>query len=555
MELERRDVLKLSAFGMLGAAALTIPWGESAQTKSASTLALKNFPRPYTAAFRRPAVLKPYGETWDDTGQTKLYSITARQTSASIVPGLLTPVWAYNGLVPGPTISVDQHAQVKLRVRNQLPATHPQFGHAFHTSTHLHGSASLPQFDGYASDLTRVGELKEYQYPDYQGARTLWYHDHAVHNTAQNVYSGLAAQYHLHDDYERGQLPQGQFDVPLTISDAMFAADGSLSYNDDSHSGLWGDVILVNHVPWPTMKVKRRVYRFRILNASIARSYRLALSNGEPLTIVGTDGGLMPVPQPVANFRTASAERYEVLIDFSKYAAGTVIELRNLSNPHNVDYNHTGKVMRFQVTAGAFDEVNNTVPTALDIGPIGTDTMSLTTAMAQGTTHLRVARDDVTNLWTINGKSWSDVVGSAYKDIVANPQLNEVQLWEIENKGGGWFHPVHIHLVDFKVHSRNTNGGQPFPWELGPKDVVYVGEGETVKLLMRFGVASGSTGGRYMVHCHNLPHEDHDMMVQYRVGNNDFDADPNDPIQAARPSWDDQLADVPTYERAFALGT
>ena len=90
-------------------------------------------------------------------------------------------------------------------------------------STHLHGSASLPQYDGYASDITTPGQKKYYQYPNFQPARTLWYHDHGVHYTAQNAYSGLASQYHLHDAQERALLPQGEFDVAITLSDMMFA--------------------------------------------------------------------------------------------------------------------------------------------------------------------------------------------------------------------------------------------------------------------------------------------------------------------------------------------
>jgi FtsP/CotA-like multicopper oxidase with cupredoxin domain len=140
------------------------------------------------------------------------------------------------------------------------------------TSTHLHGSASLPQFDGYASDVTHPGFFKDYHYPNFQPARTLWYHDHGVHFTAQNAYSGLVGQYHMHDPMERQLLPQGDFDVPLIISDAMFAANGALGYDDNTHSGLWGDVILVNGKPWPVMKVQKRIYRFRVLNCSISRS-------------------------------------------------------------------------------------------------------------------------------------------------------------------------------------------------------------------------------------------------------------------------------------------
>jgi len=552
---DRRDFLKLGAMGTVAAAGLAIPLGPSVSAKSASRLSDRDFPRPYRTAFRRPRVLKPVpgGETWDDVGRTLLFSVTAMASTAAILPRLVTPVRGYNGLVPGPVIDVEQGVRTRLRVRNALPPTNPIGGGSFATSTHLHGSASLPQYDGYANDLTRPGQYKEYHFPNFQDARTLWYHDHGVHHTSPNIYGGLAATYHLHDEYERGQLPQGEFDVPLLVSDAMFAADGTLAYDDDDHSGLWGDVVLVNGAPWPVMKVKRRVYRFRLLNAAVARSFRFALSTREPLVIVATDGGLMPVPQPVAAFRQAPAERYEVLVDFSRYSPGTLVDLVNLSNDNNVDYDHTGKVMRFEVTDAAYGGEHNLVPSALETGAIGLHTMALTRADAKEKVSLRVHRDDRTNLWVINGKSWNDVVDSRFREVVAKPAIDEVQLWEFENRGGGWFHPMHIHLVDFRVVGRNTNGGKPFPWELGPKDVVYVGENETVQVLVHFAVPKGSTGGRYMVHCHNAPHEDHDMMVQYQVGDNDPENDPNDPIAAAPPVWDDLPPDKPEYRPAVAL--
>ena len=127
------------------------------------------------------------------------------------------------------------------------------------------------------------------------------------------MYSGLAAFYPISDPFERAQLPQGEFDVPLMISDALFNADGSLAYNDNGDKGLWGDIILVNGVPWPTMKVKPRIYRFRVLVASISRSYRPTLSNGDPVYIVGTDAGMVPVVQAVPSWRQGTAERYEIL--------------------------------------------------------------------------------------------------------------------------------------------------------------------------------------------------------------------------------------------------
>ena len=194
----------------------------------------------------------------DDQGPVAYYDVTAKTGAVGIVPGILTPVLGYNGIVPAKRIDVEQGTRIVLTMRNKLPTAHPTFGTPMDISTHLHGSASLPQYDGYASDVTAPGQKKIYQYPNFQAARTLWYHDHGVHYTAQNAYSGLASQYHLHDPMERALLPQGEFDVAITLSDMMFAANGSQLYDDRSHSGLWGDVILVNGRPWPVMKVKKR---------------------------------------------------------------------------------------------------------------------------------------------------------------------------------------------------------------------------------------------------------------------------------------------------------
>ncbi|WP_246262833.1 multicopper oxidase family protein [Arthrobacter mobilis] len=487
-------------------------------------------PRPYAAAFYRPAPLRPASTSVDADGATvNHYRITMRQADAQILPRKKTSILGYNGLFPGPTIELEQGTRAVVKVRNQLPKNHPKLGYLMATSTHLHGSATLPEYDGYASDVTPAGFYKDYHYPNFQPARTLWYHDHGVHFTAQNVYSGLAGLYLMHDPVERELLPQGAFDVPLVISDAMFASDGSLGYDDRDRSGLWGDVILVNGRPWPVMKVQPRVYRFRILNASISRSYRPTLSTGDAVHIVATDGGLMPATQSVRNWRHGPAERYEVLIDFSKYRPGQRIELRNLSNPNNRDYDHTNKIMAFDVVAPPsesamkLDPKWNQIPGTL----AGSEVMQLTRGDAEEKRSFRVQRADVGKPWTINEVTWEDVIASNFKLASADPRLGAVEVWEFENKSGGWFHPMHIHLVDFKILSRN--GKAPFPYERGPKDVVYVGEGEKVELAMKFGPHKG----RYMVHCHNLPHEDHSMMIQFRVGLGEDDPDEHDPISAA----------------------
>ena len=533
MQPSRRQVLLLGGIGVLGVGAVATPWGTVA-AKSASRLRDSDMPRPYRAAFTQPPVLRPYSVGIDpaDGAKVENYVVTQMAGTAKILPRLSTPILGYNGIFPGPTIEVERGTKTTLTVKNKLPATHPTHGHVLATSTHLHGSASLPQYDGYASDVTMPGFQKKYYFPNFQPARTLWYHDHGVHYTAQNAYSGLAAQYRIHDPQERGLLPQGEFDVGLTITDAMFAANGAMGYDDNTHSGLWGDVILVNGVPWPVMKVKRRIYRFRVLNASISRSLRLALSTNDAMTMVATDGGLMPAPVTVTSWRHGGAERYEVLIDFSKYKVGQRVELRNLSNKNNVDYDNTNKVMAFDVVGDPVDKSDTTWNTVPSVLAPNTDVMGLTKGMVEQKRYMRVARDDKTNMWTIGGSSWAEVIASGYQKVFAQVAMDSVEEWEIENKSGGWFHPVHIHLVDFKIISRN--GKAPMPYEAGHKDVVYVGEGEKVKVLMRFGPHKG----RYMVHCHNLPHEDHDMMTQFRVALNANEVDEHDPMTAARPEWD-----------------
>ena len=565
-QVSRRDVLKFSA---LGAAAVALPLERVVRAKTVSQIAASKLPAPYTMPFAVPPVIDGRG------GGVVSLEQTAKQVS--ILPGFQTTIFGYAlpgqaPTTPGPTIHTQRGTPLTVMQANKLPSAHPFLNYDPWTSTHLHGSASKPQYDGYASDITKVGQTKRYVYPNKQDARTLWYHDHGVHHTAENAYMGLAAQYHLHDDVEKGlSIPKwmwdgrpvtDQYDLPLILADKMFSSNGEFRYDDAGHTGLWGDVVLVNGVPWPNLKVKKRLYRFRILNASISRGYRLQMNNSTPISVIGTDGGLMPQVQQTTQLRIGMAERYEIVIDFSKYTPGTKLQLLNLGVPNSTDFDNTGKVMQFEVVNDAFDKTNNSLPTGglYSLNP-NKEVWDLKETEIQGTTKIEVLRQGgewkiqstSTNTTSNSGKgssgsggsgsgssgsgssgsgngttkllTWENVIASSYKETVANPASGDVQIWEVTNKSGGWFHPVHIHLVDFKMLTRN---GKPvFNYEQGPKDVAYVGENETIRAIMRFGTAGDSTtDGRYMIHCHNLPHEDHDMMTQFRVGA-DVDRDPN----------------------------
>ena len=402
---------------------------------------------------------------------------------------------------------------------------------------HLHGSASLPQYDGYADDVTRPGHYKDYWYPNHQGPRTLWYHDHGVHQTAQNVYSGLVAQYHLQNAWEKENLPQGPYDVPLTVSDAMFAKNGWLAYMDRDHSGLFGDVVTVNGVPWPFFPVERRYYRFRVLMATLSRSMNLTFVNTRtnatlPVHVVATDGGLM-VPQQITNWRHAGAERYEVMVDFSGCRIGDTVELRNASNKNNVNYLNTGRVMQFRVTSEATDTRWNAVvtPPPSEIHEV----MSAPVSAARRVRDIDLEHDDETNEFLINGMTWSTcarTTGTCSRTRAAIRRCPGTTRsgGSRTSRAGGSTRCTSTWSTSGSSAVGEVSAGAGL--EKGPKDVVYVGEGEIVEVLVHYAMApaaypdgrstgqagsSADQGGRYMIHCHNLAHEDHDMMLQFVV--------------------------------------
>ena len=371
MTLTRREILK---FSVLAGGALLLPFERTVLAAAPNRIAESALPLPFTLPFAIPPVASPVRTD----ALADYYWLTMREQAVDIIPGFQTRIWGYDGMFPGPTFDVEQGREVVVRQVNQLPPAHPTLGYTPYTSVHLHGSASLPHFDGYASDVTYPGFYKDYRYPDFQEARTLWYHDHGVHHTASNVYMGLAGMYRMHDPLEKSlPIPQGYYDVPLVVSDAMFDNQGQLLYDDNDQSGVFGDVILVNGRPWPVMKVERRKYRFRILNASVTSTYRWQLDSGEPLVVVATDGGLMPAPKSVTTLLHGNAERYEVIIDFAKYRIGRRVTLRNISPRNNQDFTHTDKVMAFDVVSTASTNSKNSIPSVLNPG---NQTMALTAA-------------------------------------------------------------------------------------------------------------------------------------------------------------------------------
>jgi spore coat protein A, manganese oxidase len=440
---------------------------------------------PFQAAFRTPPVLKPTRVDSD----TDYYDITMRPAVVELLPGWSTTIWGFDGQFPGPTIRARSGRRVVVRQRNELPDAKP--------SVHLHGGHVEAASDGYPTDVIARGTAKDYVYPNRQIAATLSYHDHQMERTGPNVYMGLFGAYLIEDDFEASlNLPSGDYDVPLIIQDRAFRLDGSLRYSPDMMDGALGDVILVNGVPQPRFEVAARKYRLRILNGSNARPYNLTLSSGQSFTQIATDGGLLPRPVRRTTIPVFPFERAEVVVDFSEVMVGSEVVLSN-----GFDQGRTGEVMRFDVVRREKDP--SSLPPQLRplerLDPASASaTRDFTLGMAMGGGMGRGMS------WVINDRRFDPA------RVDAAPPLGATEIWRFQNRSG-MPHPMHMHLEMFQILDRN--GAPPTEAESGWKDTVAVGPNETVRVIVRF----TDFVGRYMLHCHNLEHEDNAMMAQFEV--------------------------------------
>jgi len=500
---------------------LGIPFGTAARPvgRLAKSMSVTS---PRVEKFEVPLPLPPVLEPERTDGTTDYYEITQREETVEILPGYKTTVWGYNGIFPGPTIEATRDREVVIEQRNELPVP---------VSTHLHGGVTPPESDGFPTDLIlpealSVDDLprhvtgtvagvshgsKQYRYPNEQRGATLWYHDHRMDFTGPQVYKGLAGFYIIRDDIEDDlSLPEGEKDVPLMIADRTFTEDGELYYPsvDPSlmgehgvlastslgmHTGVFGDTILVNGAPWPRMEVSNTKYRFRILNASNARTYELALEpsppEGSSFVQIGSDGGLLSEPIPHTSLRVSPAERFDVVIDFSQFPVGSEVTLVNRGGEGRVS-----DVMRFEVVREEDDDSEIPAQLAPELDFPSPDD-------AEVTRQFSFIAGMLGGMSTINGNGYDP------ERIDAEPRLGSTEIWEFEADPS---HPIHMHLVHFKVLSRD--GGPPGPYDAGWKDTVYL-DGGNVRVVARF----TPYRGKYVFHCHNLEHEDMMMMANFEV--------------------------------------
>lgn len=531
--------------------------------------------KKFVDALPIPPVLKPEGTH----NGIPFYEVTMEQVKQKLHRDLPpTTVWGYNGMYPGPTFEVERNRPIFVEWNNKLPFEHllpvDQTVHgaeasvpSVRTVVHLHGGRVRPESDGYPDawftrDFNNVGPkfvTEVYYYPNCQRPTTLWYHDHALGITRLNVYAGLAGFYLIRDEEEKKlNLPSEKFEIPLVIQDRSFYANGELFYpsqpgnmappatqppppidptlpNPSVTPEFFGNTILVNGKVWPYLEVEPRKYRFRILNGSNSRFYRMQLSSGQNFVQIGTDGGLLEKPVQVSEIILAPAERADVIVDFSNHNGQNIILTNDAPTPFpdgDSPSEDLKQIMQFRVKETCRKPDKSKIPAKLSCLEHLNPKDAVTT---RKNTLLEVTDNYGRPMPLLNNMEWN-------QPITETPYNGTIEIWELYNTTPDT-HPIHLHLVNFQILSRavftgDPNGSNlkvgpsipPDQNERGWKDTVRANPGEVTRIIARFGPFTGI----YPWHCHILEHEDYDMMRPYEVlANPSFNPCERDPKQCS----------------------
>ncbi len=457
--------------------------------------------------------------------QVPYYRVSMRQFERQIHRDLpATRLWGYDSSFPGPTFETRSGRGLLIEWRNDLPRSHfLPIDHHLHGAersnpevravVHVHGAKVPSHSDGYPEDWYEPGKSALYHYPNQQDAAMLWYHDHAMGINRLNIFAGLMGIYLVRDDFEDSlHLPRGEYEVPLVICDRMFDTAGQLYYPVSGKAeGPWipeffGDTILVNGKILPYLKVEPRKYRIRLLNASNARAFYLSLSNGAPVAQIGTDQGLLGAPVSIQKLQISPAERADLVVDFAPHRGEQIVLLDKVT-----------PLMQFRVSSGSADQT--ALPATIRPVPKTAESTAVKTRMLT----LDEYDDNVAEamLMLLNGTRW-------HMPVTESPELDSVEIWNLINMTDD-AHPIHLHLVRFQILDRRRFDrftyslkrtlrftGQATPPEAneaGWKDTVRADGGMVTRIIVRF----EGYPGRYVWHCHNLEHEDNEMMRPYEV--------------------------------------
>lgn len=430
------------------------------------------------------------------TGDVQLIS---QSISDEMLDGQITSLLSYRNGLLGPLIRVAKGETINVLLQNNLGED---------TNIHWHGLILPENMEGHPKDVYASGDSYNYVLPVQQRAGTYWYHPHSHMSTARQVFMGLAGMFIVSDDEEAAlNLPSGENEIPVVIQDKRFAGV-SLDYSpsdDEIMTGYLGEQILVNGAFSPYASVCRGWTRLRLLNGSTARVYNLAMSDGMLFHVIGSDGGLLAMPETVPGIMLAPGERADVLVDFSALDIGQEVFLvSNKFSRYDLQGRQGFTIMKFRVEREAspgfslpvnLSAINRIAPSSA-VNTRVFDIASMIGDMAGGMSR-----------HAINGKSFDmgrvdETVGSGTTEI-----------WEFDNLSGDEIHPMHIHGVQFQLLERIGGRGALIATEKGWKDTVLVMPGEKVSLIMTFPHYTGT----FVFHCHNLEHEDDGMMMNYKI--------------------------------------
>jgi FtsP/CotA-like multicopper oxidase with cupredoxin domain len=492
-------------------------------------------------------------------------------------------IWGYDGSFPGPTFESRYGVPILVRIMNGLyddPAANPPtpgsipggFGDP-RISTHLHNAHSASESDGNPVDIyppidpsipypESIGAIRfrDHHYCMFRAGldpsrpatmsapnvndgdiaetvSTLWYHDHSMDHTSENVYKGLVGFHLLLDEVDSGnendpspralRLPSGEFDIPLLFQDKRFDASGQLFLDalGNNNDGFLGDKFTVNGLIQPKLTVLRRKYRFRLLNAGPSRFYQFFLTkNGvdQSFKHIGNDESLLEQPLDVTSVLLSVAERADVVIDFSQFNQGDQVFLENRMVMRDDGRGPTGvilnpglgdQILRFDVGGNVADP--SEVPASLRTKPALPSLPATAAGLKALANHRLFVFAKQSGMWVVNGRTFDRTVPFSVLPRQRGPSNEDPpdgEVWTLKNDDAGWSHPIHIHLEEFRILLRNDRP-PPLPSEQNRKDVIRLGPDEEVQIFLRF----RDFLGKYPIHCHNVVHEDHSMMGRFDV--------------------------------------
>ena len=470
------------------------------------TLGVTELPPPFERApLRMPTTVSADGLT-----------LRASAHRVEIAPGVPVEVWSPGDGPVGPTIRVRTGDTARITLENALREP---------TILHWHGLRVPEVADGHPRLVIPTGGTYHYEFPVIDRAGTYWYHAHPHHRTGVQAYRGMVGLLLVSDAAEDALgLPSGEHELPLLIQDRRLAADGTFAYEPAMHEqmeGFFGDTAFANGIRLPSKSVETTMYRVRVVNATTSRILRLALSNGAPMTMIGNDGGLLPAPVSLTQIDMGTGERVDLLIDFGKAAVGSRITLMSAAfeSPARMGGMGMGRGMGGGMGMGrmgagglaqgaAMDLVEFTVDRA--VTPVAWKPRAFPSIATIDRRQVKRTRTFQFNSammqHNINGREFD------MERIDETVRFGDTEVWTFVNESP-FPHPVHMHEVQFHVIERLGGRARIMPWERGLKDTVLVFPGERVSVAATF----DRYRGRFLMHCHNMVHEDMGMMMNYAI--------------------------------------